>query len=572
MKYANFDNYADLTWLGYENECKRLNEYHKKVKEQWKKAKENKKEKAWLRAMSKKDLFFLMFYVLGRTDVGYVIEKETGEKQERPWLFRRCAEIQANPDGFVDIWSRDHYKSTIITYGKTIQDILINPEITVCIYAYNMGLAKKMLKQIKNTFESCEMLKKLFPDILYSNLSETGWKDENGIWRKRLWTDEAITVKRKGNPKEATIECSGLVEGQRTGGHYNLLVYDDTVTLDSVRTSEQIKKTTEACFMAINTGSSGSLKMRFIGTRYSLHDTYSDILEKGMFKARIHPCYLFDSEGKLTDTPVLYPREVIDLKRINSAYGVFETQMLCDPKANIVTGFEKEWIEYIDNVDYSQPMNIAIICDPSGSVKTRSDFTVFWVVARTADDQYLWLDIVRDKIQNDLKWEILKSLVSRYTINDIKPHVYYEQVSMQSDIQYFEKMKSIDHYSFEITPVSGKPKLKLGSYSAGLPLKEQRIGALQPYFKSHQMKFLRTGERFSHFEGRNVDMLKSFLEEEYELYPFSKHDDGLDCMSRIADLETGILFTKPDKVKVRKQPKDPSQYDVYAMKEEFIPY
>lgn len=572
MKYANFENYADNSWDGFEAECEKVHEYHRRVRKEWKKAKSEKKEKTWLRQMCRTDLYFLMFYVLGRKDIGYITKEKTGERVERPWLFRRCAEVQANPDGYLDIWSRDHYKSSLITYAKTIQDILINPEITVCIYAYNMGLAKKMLLQIKNTFESCENLKQLFPDILYKSPSETGWKDKDGVWRKRVWTDEKITVKRYTNPKEATLECSGLVEGQRTGGHYNLLVFDDTVTLDSVRTPEQIKKTTEALFMAIRTGSTANLKMRFIGTRYALYDTYHTVLERGMVKARIHPCYFINENGTLSEDPVLYSKDEINLKRINSAYGVFETQELCDPKANLVASFDRDWIEVVESYDFNNPINIAIICDPAGSLKTKSDYTVFWVVGRNSDDIFFFFELVRDKILNDKKWEVLKELVAQYTFNDVKPHVYYEQVSMQSDIQYFQKMMSLDHFSFDITPVSGRPKIRMGGSISGMPTKVQRIEALPPLFKQRRIKFVRMSDRFSNYEQKPVDMFNQFVEEEYSAYPSGKHDDCLDCMSRIADLETGVMLVKPDKKVERKQPKKTSQYDVYRIESEFTPY
>ena len=72
-------------------------------------------------------------------------------------------EVQAAPDGYLDLWAREHYKSTIVTFALTIQTILANPEETICIFSHTRPNARKFLRQIKQEFETNARLRDSFP-------------------------------------------------------------------------------------------------------------------------------------------------------------------------------------------------------------------------------------------------------------------------------------------------------------------------------------------------------------------------------------------------------------------------
>ncbi|NBK25912.1 MAG: hypothetical protein EOM68_28345, partial [Spirochaetia bacterium] len=280
----------------------------------------------WMRFMVRSDLFFLGVYVCEREDLN------------RDWLYERCKEVQENPDGYIDIWAREHYKSTIITWLKTMQDILINPEERICIYSFNQTLAKSFVNQVKTEFETNWRLKWLFPEILWEDPLKGTYLDEDNVRQRIPWTTDSIRVKRKSRAKEDTLTASGLVTGQKTGGHYTILIYDDVVTLDSVTSAEMIDRTTKAYEMSLNTGSSSGGKptrVRIIGTRYHYADTYSEILKRKSAKARIYPCV--DERGD----PVLLAKEILADKKKDLGSWVFASQMMCDPRQAGSMGFKR---------------------------------------------------------------------------------------------------------------------------------------------------------------------------------------------------------------------------------------
>lgn len=456
-------------------------------------------KKGHLRNLCTNDLYFLLRYGLKRADI------------DHPWLFDRCREVQANPNGYLDLWAREHYKSTIITFAKTIQDILNDPDITVGIFSHTRPIAKKFLRQIKREFEANALLKELFPDILWTDPNK-----ESPKWSE----DDGIIVRRKSNPGESTVEAWGLVDGQPTGKHFRLLIYDDVVTDKSVTTPEMIEKTTDALSLSYNLGANGG-NVRFIGTRYHFNDTYKTVIDRGTAIPRVYPATV---DGTVNGQAVLLPQESLAKKRRDQGPYTFGCQMLQSPTADETQGFKSDWINFADSGD-GFGMNKYILVDPANEKKKSSDYTVMWVIGLGQDNNYYHLEVVRDRLNLTQRTDQLIRLHRKWQPQGVG----YEKYGMQADIEHIKHVQKQYNYRFHITELGGStPKL-------------DRIRRLIPVFEQGRF-YLKHSEYKTNYEGKTVDLVESFINEEYLPFPVAIHDDMIDALARILDPELNTVW------------------------------
>lgn len=448
-------------------------------------------------------LWVLLRYGLGRQDA------------HCQWVFDRCQEVQGDPDGHLDLWAREHWKSSIITFAKTIQDILADPEQTFGIFSHTRPIAKAFLRQIKQEFERNERLKRWFHDILWTDPAKQSPK-----WSE----DEGITVKRKGNPKEATVEAWGVVDGQPTSKHFGVLVYDDVVTKESVTSPEMMLKTTEALQLSYNLGSRGGRK-RFIGTRYHANDSYRIVLDSGTAKPRIYPA---TANGKIDGEPVFLSRDELATKRREMGPYIFGAQMLLNPTADDKQGFKEEWIQYATQPS-TRGHNLVILGDPASKKKPTSDYTSIWVLGLGPDRKVYVHDMVRDRLSLTERGDRLIHLHRYWSARAPILAVAWEEYGLQADIEYFHTRMEEENYRFTITPVGGRLA------------KPDRIRRLVPWFEQGRL-MLHPKITKVDYEGREVDLTRAFVEEEYKAFPVAQHDDMLDALSRFLEDDLPIKF------------------------------
>jgi phage terminase large subunit-like protein len=491
--------------------------------------------------LAREDLWFLIRYILSTKD--YFKPGRDGIVSYQ-WIFDRCREAQFNSNRVLDVWARFHWKSNIKTFALLIQEVLKDPDITICIFSYNRPSAKKFLRQIQQEFETNALLRKLS----WNSLLQAQSIPDNMRQLPRNSLDEGITVNRIGNPREPTLMATGLVDSLEVGPHYHILNYDDVVTKDSVTTPEMIRKTTESWELSLMLSMPGS-QFRYTGTFYAYDDTYNAMIKRGI-KPRIFPCYELDTENCVRDietgaytkmawdfnTPVLYEGEHLrDLW--NDLVGedgpkTANMQLLCDPSAGLRLGFDREDLRFYDEDprNISEQGNLYILCDPANEKKKDSDYTSFWVLSANPDGNLYAVDIVRDRLNLHERTQRLFHLHRRWRPIEVR----YEKYGMQADIQHIMYVQGQENYRFNIR--------KVPAPGQGIVAKDDRIERLIPLFKEHKI-YLPRQLMYKNVEDVMVDMVKTFLEVEFSTWPNSSYKDMLDSLARIT--EPGMPVTYP---------------------------
>lgn len=464
-----------------------------------------------IRELCLNDLFFFFSIALNRPDVN------------RPWLFDRIREIEANPNGHLDLWAREHYKTHIISYALTLQDILYDPEITVGLFSISTKYSKAIGSMIKYEMENNELLKELFEDVLY----------ENPQHQSPSWSlDKGLIVKRQSVTREPTVGCFGFLQGLPTGSHFKLRVYDDVIDQENVTNPEMIEKSIQQWELSLPLGSQAQLArydeinlQRYIGTRYHSNDPYGHIMKKDVATPRIYPA---TDDGTIHGEPVFLSPESWERVKKESSLHTIHHQYLQDPKVDSISGFDEANLRYFPNDRY-QHLNLYLVCDPASAKNKSSDYTVMMVLGLGADRNVYIVDMIRDRLSLTERWEALYSLHRQY-----KPiHTGYEAYGATADLEYFEEKMGNCNYRFPVQ------RLGIGEWSR--QKKEHRIDTLEPMFRANRV-YLPYRLFKPNYENKSVDLTQAFINDEYNAWPVPSHDDMLDCLSRINDPEFQTIY------------------------------
>ena len=234
-----------------------------------------------------------------------------------------------------------------------------------------------------------------------------------------------ISVKRRSNPKEQTIEAWGVVDGQPTSKHFTVLIYDDLVTRESVTGPEMIQKTTDGWATSVNLGSEGG-KKRYVGTRWDEADTYQAILNR---KAAIERRVLGSDTGEADGKPFLISQESWDQKRRDMGTYLFSCQMLNNPEANredaffrVVDGLSPRYYEWQNPPVTLRKYGVTdgAVTDEEEAKLGQTSYTVHIVFGLDVRDNIYLLDLWRDQKDTDVWIDAQMDLIEAHDRQVVK--------------------------------------------------------------------------------------------------------------------------------------------------------
>lgn len=441
----------------------------------------------YIQGMAKKRLKFLCRDILGFKDWS-----------TNPNLHAKIEKFMDKPDKFkLVLIPRDHLKSTIITKGWAIQQMLRNPDIRILIANNTWDNARNFLQSIEGYLQPGSPMNKIF-----GNFVSPRWNKDDMVIRQRKLISDAPTIATTGLEKEQTSQ------------HYDLIIADDLVARENVRTKEQREKVKDyiASLYALLEPNG---MMVVVGTRWSKDDAYEDLIEDGTWDKLIMDAY----DGDPAKTKVLFPEKftvekLADLRKKLRA-SLFSCWYMNDPIAPDASDFSESWIKFY-NPATAHPLNLYLCVDPASSLGKDADFSAGTVTGKLPNGMMRVVDFFKKRVVPSELVDEIFAMVRKWKERGHYVRVGVESFTLKTLKTDIQNKQRAEKFYFQVDEI----KKMRGPNGERSEVKNARIRSLQPLFEQGLIEIRADMTDF-------VDELLTF--------PRGKHDDLIDSLSLAID-------------------------------------
>lgn len=407
-----------------------------------------------------------------------------------------------------------HLKSISVAVAFPAWLLGHNPSEQIMCASYASALSKKHSMDCRHVIQS-EWYKELFPKTLLV--------DDQNTQTKFVTTERGYRM-------------ATSVGGTTTGEGGNFLIVDDLHNAMQAESDIERMNANNWFDRSFSTRLNDKKKGCIIAImqRLHTHDLTGHLMTKGGWELLKLPLIAEENEswnkgnilkkrniGDLLHEERMSPKE-IELQKIDLGPYGFAGQYQQRPTPEGGGKFKRDWRRSYEKIDWSN-MNRYIICDPANSKRKKSDYTAVWVIGAAQDKNYYAIDIIRDRLNLKERVELIIDLHKKY-----QPlNTGYQCFGMEGDIQAIIMEQERINYRFNIKEIKN---------NAG---KHERIERLVPPFAAGKIYLPKVLYK-TNYEGKVIDVVNEFDHQEYEAFPVGLHDDMLDALAMIFDMD--IIF------------------------------
>lgn len=296
-----------------------------------------------MRVRGKIDLYFLCTGLLGFTDLTPRTHGSFCKFLESPRWSRKLAMLP-----------RGYFKTTISTISRSVQMLLNQPTLRILVANSTQTNASKFLLKIENIFESNELIRGLYPELVPKN------------FRSVRWNSNEMELQRPETFPEASIEAIG-VGGTAVSRHYDVILKDDLVNEDQILSRDQMEKVIEwnryAESLFVNLTKAIDIH---VGTRWAYYDVLSHVMETDK-SYKIFNLSCWEVPEKVSTFPERFPPEVLKAIRERQGRLIFACMYENNPLPSETQIFDTSLIHRFKGHDPGIDLDyhVAIIVDPA---------------------------------------------------------------------------------------------------------------------------------------------------------------------------------------------------------------
>src|SRR5207245_1729663 len=261
-------------------------------------------------------------------------------------------------------------KTSLGTVASAIQLACANPNTSILIANEKAETAESFLATIKRHFQTNDLLRALFPEVIPPDFSETTWKTS------------AATLNRTTKRPEPTFFTIG-VGGTVTGAHPDLIIVDDPISKEAMENArvgswEIMRRVNRWCNelkLLLNQQADPFPWIRINGTRWWFDDVYDYVEQAYGYKEkprhyrisvklpsgvsasrevyRVGDIAVFRSAA-MEDGKAIYPK-IYSLEKLEKLQQddpeLYSCKLLKKHTAASLRTFQDDWTRFYSNVD-----------------------------------------------------------------------------------------------------------------------------------------------------------------------------------------------------------------------------